>query len=110
MIKDRSTLLAKEAVMETAHDIRPYTNSLVERMFVATADQDYVLARWAAINRLDVNFFWLGLQSVEKYLKAILLFNGQSAKRYGHNIPRLYAEIVDERGRDRPRSSRCRLD
>jgi hypothetical protein len=32
--------------METEHDIRPYTNSLVERMFVATADQDYVLARW----------------------------------------------------------------
>jgi hypothetical protein len=79
--------------MEAEHDIRPATNSLVERMFIATADQDYILARWAAINRLDINFLWLGLQAVEKYLKAILLLNGRSAKKYRHNVERLYKAV-----------------
>jgi hypothetical protein len=80
--------------MEAEHDIRPVTNSLVERMFIATADQDYILARWAAINRLDINFLWLGLQAVEKYLKAILLLNGRSAKKYRHNVERLYKAVL----------------
>jgi hypothetical protein len=80
--------------MTAERDIRPSTNSLVERMFVATADRDYVLARWAAINRLDINFFWLGVQAVEKYLKAILLLNGRAAKDYGHNVQRLHDDVL----------------
>jgi hypothetical protein len=80
--------------MKAEHDIRPATNSLVERMFIATADQDYILARWAAINGCDINFLWLGLQAVEKYLKAILLFNGQRAKGYGHNVQRLHDDVL----------------
>jgi hypothetical protein len=79
--------------MEAEHDIRAATNSLVERMFIATGDQDYILARWAAINRLDINFFWLGLQAVEKYLKAILLLNGQKAK-YRHDVEPLYKAVL----------------
>jgi len=80
--------------MEAERDIRPSTNSLVERMFVATADRDYVLARWAAINRLDINFFWLGVQAVEKYLKAILLFNGRAARKHGHDVQRLHDDVL----------------
>src|ERR1700683_4071360 len=79
--------------MEAEHDIRPATKSLVERMFIATADQDYILARWAAINRLDINFFWLGLQAVEKHLKGILLLNGQRPK-YRHDVEPLYNAVL----------------
>jgi hypothetical protein len=82
-----------EKVSET-HNIRPSTNSLVERMFIATADENYILARWAAINHLDLDFLWLGLHAVEKYLKAVLLLNGKPAKGYNHNIERLYQDVL----------------
>jgi len=52
-------------------------------MFLATADQNYIIARWAALNDLYLDFFWMGLHAVEKYLKAFLLFNGESAICYG---------------------------
>ena len=81
--------------MTGERDIRPSTNSLVDRMFVATADQDYVLARWAAINNLDLQFLLLGLLAVEKYLKAILLLNGSSAKKYGHDIVTAYEDVLE---------------
>jgi len=66
-----------------------YTNGIVKRMFIATADQNYATARWAHMNAQDIDFFWLGLHAVEKYLKAILLMNGGHAKGYGHDIVKL---------------------
>jgi hypothetical protein len=63
-------------------------------MFIATADENYILARWAAIRHLDLDFLWLGLHAIEKYLKALLLLNGKPAKRYGHNIERLYHDVL----------------
>jgi len=74
--------------------ITPYTYSLVETMFVATADQNYILARWAALNELNVDFFWMSLHALEKYFKAILLYNGQSAKGYSHNIVTLHEAVL----------------
>lgn len=62
-------------------------------MFVATADENYILARWAALNHLDLDFLWLGLHSIEKYLKAVLLLNGKSAK-IGHCIDDLYQQVL----------------
>ena len=55
-------------------------------MFIETADENYILARWAAINHLDLDFLGLGLHAIEKYLKALLLLNEKPAKKYGHNI------------------------
>ena len=37
-------------------------------------------------NELDQQFLWNSLQAVEKYLKAILLYNGRSSKGIKHNI------------------------
>jgi hypothetical protein len=81
--------------MAAERDISPSTNSLIERMFVATADQDYVLARWAAINNLDLQFLLLGMLAVEKYLKAILLFNDRPAIKYGHDIVTAYEDVLE---------------
>lgn len=69
-----------------------WMNEIARQMFVATADQNYILARTAYFNELDVDFFWLSAHALEKYLKAILLLNGRSAKNYGHNIIDLYED------------------
>src|SRR5207248_59460 len=55
-----------------------------------TADRDYVAARIG--NRLGLyqSSSWSGLQAIEKYLKAILLYSNRSVKRYrSHDLPEL---------------------
>lgn len=73
--------------------LAPYTNAIAHRMFVATADQNYALARLAYFNQFDLDFFWLSLHAIEKYLKAILLLNRHSAKGYGHNLRGLHSAV-----------------
>src|SRR5271166_5984959 len=34
--------------------------SLVQELFVRTADENYMAARWCAVNRLNSDFLWLG--------------------------------------------------
>lgn len=70
-----------------------FKNNLVHELFVRTADENYVTARWCASNQLNIDFFWLAVHALEKYLKAVLLVNGRSSKRYSHDIVRLYAEV-----------------
>lgn len=67
--------------------------SLVHELFVHTADENYIACRWCAANGLRVDFFWLAAHALEKYLKAVLLFNGRTSKKYGHDITRLYADV-----------------
>ena len=74
-------------------DMTPYIAHIVESMFVATADQNYILARHAFFNEFDVDFFWLSLHALEKYMKATLLLNGQSAKEFGHDLTMLYSQV-----------------
>lgn len=50
------------------------------------ADRDYLAARACWRLRLPEQFLWSALQTVEKQLKAILLYNGQSAKGLGHDV------------------------
>ena len=68
-------------------------NNLVHELFVRTADENYITARWCAINRLNTDFLWLAVHALEKYLKAVLLVNGGTSKGYGHDIVRLYADV-----------------
>ena len=68
-------------------------NAVVNDLFVKTADQTYVVARWCFLNRLYLDFYWNGLHAVEKYLKAALLLNGHSALGFSHNIERLYSAV-----------------
>jgi hypothetical protein len=69
--------------------LKAYTNEVVRRMFVTTADGNYILARSAYFLRLPFDFYWLGLHALEKYYKAVLLMNGLSAKGYRHDLIRL---------------------
>src|ERR1035438_2843799 len=68
-------------------------NSLVHELFVRTADENYITARWCAINRLNTDFLWLAVHALEKYLKAVLLVNGRSSRGYSHNIVKLYEAV-----------------
>jgi HEPN domain len=74
-------------------DLYPYKHSIVSELYIKTADENYVAARWCFANGLDIDFFWLAAHCVEKYLKAALLLNELPAKNQGHDIERLYAEV-----------------
>jgi hypothetical protein len=68
-------------------------SSIVKELFVESADDNYIAARWCFMQGLNVDFLWLGVHCLEKYLKAALLLNGRSAKSYGHDITRLYSDV-----------------
>lgn len=67
--------------------------SLAQEIFVRTADENYIAARWCAFNQLNTDFLWLSVHALEKYFKAVLLVNDQTTKSYGHDIVRLYARV-----------------
>ncbi len=62
-------------------------------MFLNTADMNYVGARAAFFERREHDFWWLTLHAVEKYLKAALLMNGQTANEPNHNLMTLTARL-----------------
>lgn len=66
---------------------------IIRALFIDTADDNYIVARWSYINNLNIDFFWLSVHALEKYMKATLLLNGESAKGFNHNICKLYERI-----------------
>ncbi|MER8847479.1 hypothetical protein [Mesorhizobium australicum] len=74
-------------------------HDIVKELFLKTADQTYVVARWCFLNGLYLDFYWNALHALEKYLKAVLLINGQSAKvaadgtAYSHDLEKLFAAV-----------------
>jgi len=85
--------LNEQAMPETLDDFFAEKHSIINELFIATADDNYVLARWCFDQHLNVDFYWLAVHALEKYLKAILLLNGESAKSYSHDIVKLYASV-----------------
>lgn len=61
-------------------------NDFASRSFRDTADMDYVSARMSYRVGLIEQFHWQSLQALEKYLKAILLYNRVKAKKIGHSL------------------------
>ena len=55
-------------------------SDIARRCFRNTADEDYIAARSCYRMGLVEPYLWSSQQAVEKYLKAILLFNGVSAR------------------------------
>lgn len=83
--------------------LRVALNSIASEAFRDQADRDYVLARAAWKLRLRDQFLWSAQQAIEKYLKGVLLFDGQSARyipssgkrrrEYGHSLTALSAAV-----------------
>lgn len=65
----------------------------INRSFRDIADQDYISARMHYRYQLGHQFFWSALQSLEKYFKAILLFNRQSARNLRHDLVAAFHRI-----------------
>jgi len=78
-----------EEDLETTAKINDYAN----RSLRDIADQDYIAARICYKAQLWEPFLWLSLQSFEKYLKAILLYNRISSKNLGHDLDKALHKI-----------------
>lgn len=63
-----------------------YINGFAIQSFRDQADRDYIAARLACRYGLYPQFLWASQQAVEKYLKAILLFNRIKASKVRHDI------------------------
>ena len=60
-----------------------------------SADRDYISARAMYKLEIDDKFFWHSQHALEKYLKAILLFNEIKVKNQGHDLVKLYNRMIE---------------
>lgn len=60
-----------------------------------SADRDYISARTMYKLEIDDKFFWHAQQALEKYLKAILLFNEIKVKNQSHDLVKLYNRMIE---------------
>src|SRR5205809_7768411 len=70
-------------------------NDFAVRSFRDIADGDYVAARMACRAALVTQFLWAAQQTVEKYLKCILLLNRIEAEEVGHDLGTALRKIDD---------------
>lgn len=73
----------------------PYINEFANTSFRDFADQDYISARIAYRMEFDQQFRWCALQAIEKYFKAILIYNRRSAKGLGHNLEMALERVTE---------------
>lgn len=67
-------------------DINILLNDFATRCFRDLADGDYICARMAYRAKQIEQFHWMAVQAIEKYLKAILLYNKIKAPKVGHSL------------------------
>ena len=70
-------------------------NDAARRSFRDMADQDYLSARLCYKHKLNFQFLWLSQQAVEKYIKAILLYNRVPVLKLNHNLNKGLAKIKE---------------
>lgn len=63
-----------------------FVNAFGTQSFRDQADRDYIAARLACRHELFPQFLWSSHQTIEKYLKAILLYNRIKANQVGHDL------------------------
>jgi len=71
-----------------------HRNEFARRCFLVPADYDYISCRTLYRNECFDQFLYLGHQSIEKYLKAILLYNNISSKDGRHDLERLLKKCL----------------
>ena len=68
---------------------------VIYESFVVPGDQDYLMSRLLAQKGLQRGFYWSAAQTIEKYLKAFLLMNGEGVKEFKkHSIKELFETAV----------------
>lgn len=71
---------------EKGPSARAKIDDYITRSFRDVADDDYVTARALYRTAFDLQFLWSALQSIEKYLKAILLYHRTTTKGLKHDV------------------------
>lgn len=84
---------SKSINKELDSQIEANINNFIIRCFRDVADHDYIVARLCYRYNLAGNFYWQALQSIEKYLKAILLFEREDTRKHNHNIVQSFEEV-----------------
>lgn len=84
--------------MSHRDELMPAKGTIINEMFVHTADENYIVARWCHDNQFMTDFFWNSVHALEKYSKAVLLFNGKSVKSFSHGLVALYDQISNLAG------------
>ncbi|HIF76558.1 MAG TPA: hypothetical protein EYQ36_02485 [Sulfitobacter sp.] len=78
--------------------LHPIAQSVVNAYFLDSAEEDYLVARWAAQNARLHQFCWSAAQTIEKSLKAITL-NCRiplSRKGDGHQFTVLLSKLIED--------------
>ncbi|MCC7334643.1 MAG: HEPN domain-containing protein [Pirellulaceae bacterium] len=70
-----------------------YVNDFVIRSFRDIADEDYISARLNYRYELNRQALWFAEQAIEKYLKAILVFNRVKVKRISHDLEKALQKL-----------------
>lgn len=73
--------------------IEIYKKSFIKKTFIYTADSNYILGRQAFFSDSYVDSYWLSLHAIEKYMKAIIIINGRSTKKFSHDLNALFKEL-----------------
>jgi HEPN domain len=98
---DRASTYSKRLVAKMC-DFPPRPNEmtvdqrkreLILRLFVSPADEDFLSARWCYRMGLFQHFYWSAAQALEKYMKACLLANGDTAD-VGHDLRKLHEAVL----------------
>lgn len=76
------------------NNLRAAKNDFINRSFRDVADKDYIAARLSHRYGLELQFLWFSQQALEKYLKAILLYNNRDTKHLSHGIFKAYKEVL----------------
>lgn len=63
-----------------------FLNDVAIRCFREQADRDYIIARLSYRREFYCQYHWNGLQAIEKYIKAILLFNRIPSIGMSHSL------------------------
>ena len=72
-----------------------WANAFIESSFRDAADEDYIAARAAYRMDLTHAFLWTSLQAVEKYIKAILLYNRRPTGDLGHHVTKGFGRLLE---------------
>ncbi|AZS20715.1 hypothetical protein [Caulobacter sp. FWC26] len=73
-------------------------HSLVHELYLRTADETYIVARWCGNVGLGTDFLWNSAHALEKYLKAALLLNGRPIRDFNHDLVEMYDELTEIAG------------
>jgi len=80
--------------VETQGSIEAKIVNVIYESFVIPGDHDYLTARLLAQKGLYRAFYWAAAQTLEKYLKAFLVFNGYSVEHRNHFIKSLLDDAI----------------